>query len=90
MIEERLRKDTQHEIKAVCVVHNETSTGVTSNIAAVRKAFDAIAKGLVALVGTSAAGVDDKDDEEELEPGEVPDELYAHIIKDEDKRTMYQ
>ena len=27
---------------------------------------------------------------EEGEPGEVPDELYAHIIKDEDKRTMYQ
>ena len=40
VIEERLRKDTQHEIKAVCVVHNETSTGVTSNIAAVRKALD--------------------------------------------------
>ena len=40
VIEERLRKDTQHQIKAVCVVHNETSTGVTSNIAAVRKAID--------------------------------------------------
>jgi alanine-glyoxylate transaminase/serine-glyoxylate transaminase/serine-pyruvate transaminase len=40
VIEERLRKDTQHEIKAVCVVHNETSTGMTSNIAAVRKAID--------------------------------------------------
>ena len=40
VIEGRLRKDTQHEIKAVCVVHNETSTGVTSNIAAVRKAID--------------------------------------------------
>ena len=40
VIEERLRKDTQHEIKAVCVVHNETSTGMTSNIAAVRKAMD--------------------------------------------------
>lgn len=26
----------------------------------------------------------------EGEPGEVPPELYAHIIKDEDKRTMYQ
>ncbi|MEO0388680.1 MAG: aminotransferase class V-fold PLP-dependent enzyme, partial [Pseudomonadota bacterium] len=28
-IEERLRADTSHEIKAVCVVHNETSTGAT-------------------------------------------------------------
>src|SRR5688572_24135578 len=41
LIEERLEADTQHSIKAVCVVHNETSTGVTSNIAAVRKAIDA-------------------------------------------------
>ena len=32
-IEERLRRDTAHAIKAVCVVHNETSTGVTSDIA---------------------------------------------------------
>src|SRR5471030_653323 len=41
MIEARLRQDAQHRIKAVCVVHNETSTGVTSDIAAVRKAIDA-------------------------------------------------
>ena len=40
-IEARLRQDTQHQIKAVCVVHNETSTGVTSDIASVRKAIDA-------------------------------------------------
>lgn len=41
MIEARLRKDTERKIKAVCVVHNETSTGVTSDILAVRKAIDA-------------------------------------------------
>ena len=41
LIEARLRLDTEHRIKAVCVVHNETSTGVTSDIAAVRKAIDA-------------------------------------------------
>src|ERR1700694_2603836 len=34
-IEERLKADTAHEIRAVCVVHNETSTGVTSDIPAV-------------------------------------------------------
>ena len=39
-IAERLRADTGHAIKAVCVVHNETSTGVTSDIAAVRRAID--------------------------------------------------
>jgi len=41
MIEDHLRADTGHRIKAVCVVHNETSTGVTSDIASVRKAIDA-------------------------------------------------
>jgi len=41
LIEERLRADREHRIKAVCVVHNETSTGVTSDIAAVRSAIDA-------------------------------------------------
>ncbi len=37
----RLKQDTAHEIKAVCCVHNETSTGVTSRIGEVRKAIDA-------------------------------------------------
>ncbi len=41
LIQERLEQDKEHRIKAVCVVHNETSTGVTSNILAVRKAIDA-------------------------------------------------
>ncbi|MCY1284838.1 Serine--glyoxylate aminotransferase [compost metagenome] len=52
MIEARLRDDTAHEIKAVCVVHNETSTGVTSNIAAVRKAIDAAGHPALLLVDT--------------------------------------
>ena len=42
LVEARLSKDTERRIKAVCVVHNETSTGVTSDIAAVRKAIDAV------------------------------------------------
>lgn len=52
MIEERLKADTQHAIRAVCVVHNETSTGVTSNIAAVRKAIDAAKHPALLLVDT--------------------------------------
>lgn len=40
LIAQRLRADTAHQIRAVCVVHNETSTGVTSDIAAVRRAID--------------------------------------------------
>ncbi|MGB3036174.1 MAG: aminotransferase class V-fold PLP-dependent enzyme, partial [Methyloceanibacter sp.] len=40
-IEEALRADKGHEIKGVLVVHNETATGVTSNVAAVRRAMDA-------------------------------------------------
>jgi alanine-glyoxylate transaminase/serine-glyoxylate transaminase/serine-pyruvate transaminase len=51
-IEERLRADSQHAIKAVCVVHNETSTGVTSDIAAVRKAIDAAGHPALLLVDT--------------------------------------
>ncbi|MDO9422456.1 MAG: aminotransferase class V-fold PLP-dependent enzyme [Herminiimonas sp.] len=51
-IEARLRADTGHIIKAVCVVHNETSTGVTSNIAAVRKAIDAAGHPALLLVDT--------------------------------------
>ena len=39
-IEKRLSEDKDHEIKAVAVVHNETSTGVTSRIAEIRKAID--------------------------------------------------
>jgi alanine-glyoxylate transaminase / serine-glyoxylate transaminase / serine-pyruvate transaminase len=39
-VEERLRNDIKHDIKAVLVVHNETSTGVTSDIAAIRQAID--------------------------------------------------
>ncbi len=41
LIEQRLREDKGHEIKAVCVVHNETSTGAMSPIQKVRKAIDA-------------------------------------------------
>jgi alanine-glyoxylate transaminase/serine-glyoxylate transaminase/serine-pyruvate transaminase len=50
LIEARLRQDTEHQIKAVCVVHNETSTGVTSNIAAVRQAIDAAGHPALLLV----------------------------------------
>jgi alanine-glyoxylate transaminase / serine-glyoxylate transaminase / serine-pyruvate transaminase len=39
-IEERLKADTGHEIKAVCVVHNETSTGSVTQVAEIRKAID--------------------------------------------------
>ncbi|HSI55578.1 MAG: alanine--glyoxylate aminotransferase family protein [Ramlibacter sp.] len=56
MIEARLKADTQHSIKAVCVVHNETSTGVTSNILAVRKAIDA-AKHPALLMVDSISGL---------------------------------
>ena len=52
LIEARLKADTGHAIKAVCVVHNETSTGVTSNIAAVRKAIDAARHPALLMVDT--------------------------------------
>jgi alanine-glyoxylate transaminase / serine-glyoxylate transaminase / serine-pyruvate transaminase len=52
LIEARLKADTAHSIKAVCVVHNETSTGATSNIAAVRHAIDAAKHPALLLVDT--------------------------------------
>ncbi len=52
LIEASLRADSKHEIKAVCVVHNETSTGSTSRIAAVRKAIDSAGHPALLLVDT--------------------------------------
>ncbi len=52
LVEERLRLDTGHRIKAVCVVHNETSTGVTSDIAAVRRAISAARHPALLMVDT--------------------------------------
>ena len=52
VIEQHLRDDAAHSIKAVCVVHNETATGVTSDIAAVRIAIDAVAHPALLLVDT--------------------------------------
>lgn len=51
-IEARLRQDSARAIKAVCVVHNETSTGVTSDIAAVRRAIDAVGHPALLMVDT--------------------------------------
>jgi alanine-glyoxylate transaminase/serine-glyoxylate transaminase/serine-pyruvate transaminase len=51
-VHERLAADTQHRIRAVCVVHNETSTGVTSDIAAVRRAIDAAKHPALLMVDT--------------------------------------
>jgi alanine-glyoxylate transaminase / serine-glyoxylate transaminase / serine-pyruvate transaminase len=52
LIEARLRADSEHRTKAVCVVHNETSTGVTSDIAAVRRAIDAAKHSALLVVDT--------------------------------------
>jgi alanine-glyoxylate transaminase / serine-glyoxylate transaminase / serine-pyruvate transaminase len=50
LIEARLRADTQKRIKAVCVVHNETSTGVTSPILPVRRVLDSLSHPALLLV----------------------------------------
>ena len=64
-IEERLAADTSHEIKAVCVVHNETSTGVTSRVAEVREAIDRTGHPALYLVDTisSLGSIDYRHDE---------------------------
>ncbi len=59
-IAQRLAEDRQQQIKAVCVVHNETSTGVTSDIAAVRRAIDGAGHPALLMVDTisSLASID--------------------------------
>src|SRR5688500_239896 len=64
-IEKKLRADTDKRIKAVCVVHNETSTGVVSRVPEVRKAIDAARHPALFMVDTisSLASIDYRHDE---------------------------
>lgn len=61
----RLADDRRHTIKAVAVVHNETSTGVTSNVAAIRRAMDGCAHPALLMADTisSLAAADYRHDE---------------------------
>jgi alanine-glyoxylate transaminase/serine-glyoxylate transaminase/serine-pyruvate transaminase len=64
-IEDYLRKDKAHEIKAVCVLHNETATGCLSPIDPIRKAIDAAGHPALLMVDTisSLASTDYRHDE---------------------------
>ena len=64
-IEKKLRADTDKRIKAVCVVHNETSTGVVSRVPEVRKAIEAAKHPALFMVDTisSLASIDYRHDE---------------------------
>lgn len=64
-IEDRLRDDAGQKIKAVCVVHNETSTGSTSQISEVRAALNAAGHDALLMVDTisSLASIDYRHDE---------------------------
>jgi alanine-glyoxylate transaminase/serine-glyoxylate transaminase/serine-pyruvate transaminase len=65
VLEQRLAADRRHAIRAVMVVHNETSTGVTSRVAEARAAIDAAAHPALLLVDaiSSLASVDYRHDE---------------------------
>jgi len=65
LIEARLKEDKKHEIKAVCVLHNETSTGALSPIVEIRKAIDAAGHPALFMVDTisSLASADYRHDE---------------------------
>ena len=52
VLAEHLGADTDKQIKAVCVVHNETSTGITSNIPGVRAVLDEIGHPALLMVDT--------------------------------------
>ncbi|MEE8516817.1 MAG: aminotransferase class V-fold PLP-dependent enzyme, partial [Alphaproteobacteria bacterium] len=61
----KLEDDKDHRIKAVCVVHNETSTGIASQIADIRRAIDAIRHPALFMVDTisSLASMDYRHDQ---------------------------
>jgi alanine-glyoxylate transaminase/serine-glyoxylate transaminase/serine-pyruvate transaminase len=65
LIETALRADKNKEIKAVCVLHNETATGALTPIAEIRKAIDAAGHPALLLVDTnsSLASTDYRHDE---------------------------
>src|SRR3546814_90039 len=60
-----LKSDTNHEIKAVCIVHNETATGVTSDVKGVRAAINQAGHPALLMVDTisSLGSVDYRHDE---------------------------
>ena len=64
-VEARLRADTSHAIKALLVVHNETSTGVTSRVAEIRQAMDRAGHPALLLVDavSSLGSIDVRHDE---------------------------
>ncbi|MBU2571926.1 MAG: aminotransferase class V-fold PLP-dependent enzyme [Gammaproteobacteria bacterium] len=64
-LEARLKEDSQHEIKAILATHNETATGVTSDIGGVRKAMDAAGHPALLFVDgvSSIASIDFRMDE---------------------------
>ncbi|EMH79965.1 serine-pyruvate aminotransferase/archaeal aspartate aminotransferase [alpha proteobacterium HIMB114] len=65
IVEKKLKEDTNKEIKAVFVVHNETSTGVASRIGEIRKAMDNANHPALLMVDTisSLASIDYKHEE---------------------------
>jgi len=64
-VAERLRADPTHQLRAVLVVHNETSTGVTSSVARLRRALDEAHHPALLLVDvvSSLASIDFRFDE---------------------------
>jgi len=64
LVEEKLAADKAHAVKAVCVVHNETSTGVTSRFAEIREAIDRTHHPALFMVDTisSLASIDYRHD----------------------------
>jgi alanine-glyoxylate transaminase / serine-glyoxylate transaminase / serine-pyruvate transaminase len=65
LVEEKLTADREHRVKAVCIVHNETSTGVTTRVGDVRAAIDRARHPALFMVDTisSLASIDYRHDE---------------------------
>ena len=68
-VEARLEEDAEHTIKAVAVVHNETSTGVTSRVGEIRRAMNRVRHPALLIVDTisSLGSIDYRHDEWEVD-----------------------
>lgn len=65
VVERKLAEDRSHRIKAIAIVHNETSTGVTSRVPVIRRAIDAVGHAALLMVDTisSLGSMDYRHDE---------------------------
>jgi alanine-glyoxylate transaminase/serine-glyoxylate transaminase/serine-pyruvate transaminase len=82
-LERRLSSDPDHTFKAVVVVHNETSTGVASRIADLRRAMNAVGHPALLIVDavSSLASIDFRQDEWQVDVTVTGSQNWQEVLK---------